>query len=443
MQLQPIQKSLLPYKKGVNLSLDGRLIKNGQFIYDFNAGYASTVVSINDGVVFQTGFEAGYGHFIILKTELSPGVFAYDKYSGILDYSLTLKVGDSVKSGSTLGKQDNTLRLERFGNFNSATNRPDSYLQIDFAEVDENTIASRVTNFESNNNPTIITSPSNSAFAGVDKNDIVWLNENGAMVGWNNGRIEQSISLNWFSQNEEVLGKGQLYSNNFEQIVTRDKFTNMVKVYDGGNSSQGRQIFNIGSEWEFETILKSNSSPDRIVWRHKYNNSVNTTDFQGNQVVGGSYLGTLDQSWKFVAKIDADGNGIEGFQIENTNGLTAIWEDGLMSKAYITGRNSSTQDIVAGGDFNGDGRGDSIRLDRANMNYQILGGGNANNVLYNGYLWGGEQILGVADINNDGRADLLTRDSGNNVFASMAGQANDKQWLAQVGTEWDVVNEVN
>jgi hypothetical protein len=437
MQLQPIKQALLPFGSGARVFLDGttfnRSRQSGRYTYRFDAATGTSVKSIQNGTVVAIGNDA-QGDYVLVKVELSPGIYAYDKYSGLTNPYAYSVIGEVVQTGDQLGNHGDTLTVERYSTYYPLTGLVDtrSSLLIDFQEINEDAIGNDISSYNSSN-----------FLDGATKNDITWINRNGALNYWDNGRLSGGGNVAWLSPGQEVLGKGELYGNGLEQILVRNNFTNEVKIYDGGLQARGVTIGHYGQEWQFGAILSNDSGPDRIAWKHEPSNQVWTTDFNGKQITGGTYLGGYGDDWKIVATVDGDRNGIQGLAFEHTSGLLAQWEDAKQSKLSITGVNSNSQDIVASGDFNGDNQDDTIRFDRNTREYQILKGGSQYDSYFGGILGQGEVVLGASDINNDGRSDLITRDGNNNVFANFSGQQSGREFLANVPGEWDMVNSVN
>jgi hypothetical protein len=96
--------------------------------------------------------------------------------------------------------------------------------------------------------------------------------------------------------------------------------------------------------------------------------------------------------------------------------------------------------VVGAGDLNGDGIGDLLAQDKANMLYRYYGKGDGtfgSRVRLFG-SWGGsyDVVVGAGDITGDGRADLVSRDSGGNVYRNSGDGKGSFGGRVKIATGW-------
>ncbi|MDQ0937252.1 hypothetical protein QFZ49_007227 [Streptomyces turgidiscabies] len=96
--------------------------------------------------------------------------------------------------------------------------------------------------------------------------------------------------------------------------------------------------------------------------------------------------------------------------------------------------------VLGAGDLNGDGIGDLLAQDTANILYRYYGTGNGTfgaraKVFSN---WGGSYnvIVGVGDITVDGKADLVSRDSAGNVWRNHGDGKGSFGARTRIATGW-------
>ncbi|MFD9000933.1 FG-GAP-like repeat-containing protein [Streptomyces sp. NPDC059582] len=112
----------------------------------------------------------------------------------------------------------------------------------------------------------------------------------------------------------------------------------------------------------------------------------------------------------------------------------------LSSRVRIATNWSAYKKIVGVGDFNGDGRGDLLALDKSNTLWRYDGNGSggfkSRVKLVAG--WGGSYnvIVGAGDITGDGKADIVARDTSGNVWRNPGNGKGSLGPRVRIATGW-------
>lgn len=169
----------------------------------------------------------------------------------------------------------------------------------------------------------------------------------------------------------------------------------------------------------------------RLIWRHETTGAVAQWYMDGNKQMSGAYLGpgmVSDLNWQVVASGDFNGDGDCDVIWQHTDGRLSAWL--MRGDILIDGRllvpNQVTDTnwrIVGAGDFDADQKPDLVWQHRTQgriavwlMNGTVLKSGLE---LVPGVVadlnW---KIFGVADMNQDGNADLLWRHETSGALAA-------------------------
>ncbi|SDW23965.1 Nucleoid-associated protein YgaU, contains BON and LysM domains [Lysobacter enzymogenes] len=155
-----------------------------------------------------------------------------------------------------------------------------------------------------------------------------------------------------------------------------------------------------------------------VLWRNAVGGEIYIQLMNGDRIGKGGYSTTVaDQNWQVVALGDFDGDGRTDLYWRNkVTGYNDVWlMDGIARKAVATVYREADMNwtVVGAGDFNGDGRADLFWRNRANgQNYvqfmsgtSVLAGSGQTTAVPDLPF----QVVAIGDFNGDGRSDLYWR----------------------------------
>jgi hypothetical protein len=255
-------------------------------------------------------------------------------------------------------------------------------------------------------------------FNGDGRDDVLWRNDNGALTNWlgqsNGGFV--SNDLNAFSNlptSWQVAGTGDFNSDGRDDIIWRrtdGAFTEWLGQANGGFVSNDVNAWSVlPTSWRVDGTGDFNGDGnDDILWRRS----------------DGAFTEWLGQ----------DNGGFISNDANAFHNLPNIWQ------------------VVGTGDFNGDNR-DDIAWRRDDGAFTVwLGQSNGGFVTNDANAWAAVptswQVVATGDYNGDGRDDIAWRNS-NGTFTDWLGQANggfisnDANALTVLTTAWHVQGQDN
>ena len=169
-------------------------------------------------------------------------------------------------------------------------------------------------------------------------------------------------------------------------------------------------------------VIWQNASGVVAMWNYGANNS--RTDYSVSQtgVAGAHLIGT--SAW-----LDINGDGHNDMLWDGPNGALTAWIwNGTDAVSYTSEQIATTSNVVAVGDFDGDGRTDVLNLSDS-QTFTIWDNLGANShdtfgsLIVNSAVW---NVAGVGDFNADTKADIVWRNAVTNdvvIFQSQPGQS--------------------
>ena len=203
----------------------------------------------------------------------------------------------------------------------------------------------------------------------------------------------------------------------------------------------------------------------------KLNGDANVDILWKNDALGGALASTLVSAnglgfasahwlsmpgvgWSYAATGDFDGDGRADSLWREANGHIAVMftaADGTTNAgAYWFSKPGTGWELVDVGDFNGDGRADTAwqnaSFGGAIATFITRSSVTAGGVNADGYWWGlpgeGWHYAGVADANGDGRDDILFEAAGGDAAVMLAGASGAPSGATYIGTpgsDWHLV----
>lgn len=251
-------------------------------------------------------------------------------------------------------------------------------------------------------------------FNGDGRSDILWRSDTGQTTNWlsantgafaANGNFSTMVATNW-----SVIATGDFNGDNKDDILWRDnsgQLTNWLASANGAftaNSANMSQF--VALDWHV----------------------VGAGDFNGD--------GRDDILWRNDAGLLSNwlGTATGGFTANNANATFSV---------------ATNWNVVATGDFNGDGRDDILWRDNGGQLTDWLGSLNGgftqNSANFSQFVATNWSVAGTGDFNGDGKDDILWRNSsgqltdwlGNSTGGFTANSANMSQL---VSTAWHVAD---
>ena len=209
-----------------------------------------------------------------------------------------------------------------------------------------------------------------------------------------------------------------------------------VQLLDGRAAVGGGAIANnpFDNNWNIATAGDFNGDGKAdLLWRNASNGLVEIQFLNGNNAIGGGILinNPFDPSWNIVASGDFNGDGKADLAWQRPS-------DGLVEIEMINGTNNAGGGVISNnpfdaswavktaGDFNGDGRADLVwqRAGDGLTEIQFLNGNSAigGGAIANSPFDANWQVVGTGNFNLDGTADL--------VYRNLSGTITEVQFLA-------------
>jgi hypothetical protein len=303
-------------------------------------------------------------------------------------------------------------------------------------------------------------------FNGDHRDDILWRSDTGALSNWlgqaNGGFfINDANALSFVGGNYwQIVGVGDFNGDARHDILWRNSdgmISNWLGTLAGGFViNDANAAYDLDAGWQVVGIGNFlTSQRDELLLRDAAGHLqlLGTTSAGGFQAVAMS-PSNATTDWQVIGTADFNGDGLGDILWRRNDGLFSNWlnvgggawqPNDAAAQAFV----ATEWDIVATGDFNGDGRDDILWRSSSGALSNWLarpdGGfeGNDQNALVDVPIaW---QVAGVGDFNGDGRDDILWRHGDTGMLSDWLGQntggflINDQNAAANVPLEWAVM----
>jgi Ca2+-binding RTX toxin-like protein len=299
-------------------------------------------------------------------------------------------------------------------------------------------------------------------FNGDGRSDLLWQKNDGTITDWlgtaNGGMTDNSA--NFFANAGDgwhIIATGDFNGDRRSDILwqkTDGTTTNWLGTASGGMTDNSSHFFaNAGAGWQIVGTGDFNGDGrDDILWR-KADGTI--TDWLGTASGGMSDNNTnlfanAGAGWQVIATADFNGDGRDDILWQKADGTTTNWlgtaKGGMADNSANFFANAGTGwQIVATGDFNGDGRDDIVwqKADGSTTNWlgTATGGMTDNSANFFVNAGVGWHIVGTGDFNGDNRDDILWQKADGtttNWLGTVSGGMidNSAHFFANAGTGW-------
>lgn len=261
-----------------------------------------------------------------------------------------------------------------------------------------------------------------------------WLGRaNGGFIG-NFANVDGQAGTDW-----HIVGTGDFNGDTRDDILWRNddgSVTDWLGQSNGGFVSNFANAFGqVDNSWQVAGSGDFNGDGrDDVLW---HSNTGRVTNWLGQ--TNGGFIGNFGNAdgqagtdWHIVGVGDFNGDGRDDILWRNDDGSVTDWlaqpNGGFASNfANAFGQVDNTWQIVGVGDFNGDGRDDVLWYSNTGRVTNWLGQSNGgfigNFVNADGQVGTDWQVVAVGDYNGDGRDDVLWRNDDGSV-TNWLGQPN-------------------
>ena len=257
----------------------------------------------------------------------------------------------------------------------------------------------------------------------------------------------------------QVAGTGDFNGDGRDDILWRSvdgRVTNWLGTATGGFTDNAANALNgVTLDWQVAGVGDFNGDGrDDILWR---NNDGRITDWLGTANGGytpnaANFSTSVSAAWQVLATGDFNGDGKDDIMWRSTDGRITNWlggSTGGFTDNVANAYNGVSLDWhVAGvGDFNGDGRDDILwRNDDGRITDWLSkanGGYSPNATNFNASLAAAWQVESIGDFNGDGRDDILFRHTNGSItdwLGTATGAFTDNMSNSYTGvdTQWHV-----
>jgi hypothetical protein len=234
-----------------------------------------------------------------------------------------------------------------------------------------------------------------------------------------------AIANSPFDAGWRAVASGDVNGDGRADLVYRrvsDGFTE-IQLLNGMQGIGGGAIDNnpFDGSWQIAATGDFNGDGKAdLAWRHAGDGLLEVQFLNGAAATGGGMVANnpFDLSWNLVATGDFNGDGAADLvwrhgsdglvEIQYLNGNAATGGGTIADNPFDAGWN-----VVAAGDFLGNGHADLVwqRASDGLVEIQYLNGNSAagGGVIQNNPFGAGWQVVGAADFNGDGKSDLVYR----------------------------------
>ncbi len=300
-------------------------------------------------------------------------------------------------------------------------------------------------------------------FNGDGRSDILWRDQNGQLTNWlstpsgaftaNGANAYANVSTDW-----DVAGTGDFNADGHEDILWRNDnglLTNWLANGTGGYNTNTAATVSVSPDWNVIGIADFNGDGNSdILWRQ---NTGQLTDWLGTDNGGftpnsGNYTEHVATNWSVIATGDFNGDGMGDLLWRETGGHMTNWlgePDGgfAQNSPNFSEFVVNNWNVIATGDFNGDGIDDLLWREDGGHMTNWLGSSSGdfvqNSAQFSEFVMPNWQVVSTGDFNGDGIDDLLWREDGGhmtNWLGTVSGDFvhNSGNFSQFVSTDWHV-----
>ena len=297
----------------------------------------------------------------------------------------------------------------------------------------------------------VLNSVINEDFNADGKSDILWRNDNGAVLVWtmdgaaiSGSAAPASVSADW----KIAEGSGDYNGDGKGDILWRNDNGNVLNwTMNGSTIASSASVASVPLDWKIADGAGDYNGDGKsdILWRND-NGAVLTWIMNGSAILSTAALPSVPTDWKIADGAgDYNGDGKSDILWRNDNGNVLSWTmDGntVVSATALASVPTDWKIADGTGDYNADGKSDILwRNDNGNTLIWLMNGAtitSAAAVASVGLDW--KIADGSSDYNGDGKSDILWRnDNGNVLEWLMDGAAiSSAASVASVPVDWHI-----
>jgi FG-GAP-like repeat len=284
------------------------------------------------------------------------------------------------------------------------------------------------------------------------------------MLGQANGGFvnNDASAFNQVPTNWHIVGTGDFNGDSLVDVLWRDDSGTVGQWLGkaGGGFTIDANLVNVTTDWTIvDTADFNGDGKADILWRNA-NGTIGDwlSNGSGGWTVNNASLAGVPTDWHVAGVGDFNGDGKSDILWRNDNGLVGDWLGNANGTFTDNSANSlvavpTDWHIVGVGDFNGDARTDILWRNDNGQFGDWLGNGNggftdnsANSLVGVPTNW---QVVAVGDYNGDGIDDVLWRDSNNGQTGDWLGGTNGgftinaSNSLVAIDTHWHIEHSPN
>jgi hypothetical protein len=303
-------------------------------------------------------------------------------------------------------------------------------------------------------------------FNGDGQSDILWRDNNGQLTNWlstTNGAFTANgqnsfanVTTDW-----HVAATGDFNGDGREDLLWRNDnglMTDWLANHSGGYNTNSAATIGVGTDWTIASVADFNGDGiSDILWRQ---DTGQLTDWLGTgngsfTPNGSTYSEHVATNWNVIATGDFNGDGVNDILWRENGGQLTDWL-GQPNGSFLQNSPNFSEfvvtnwNVIATGDFNGDGIDDILWRENGGQLTDWLGtstgGFTQNSAHFSELVATNWQVVSTGDYNGDGIDDILWRDTNTGQMTDWLGNSNggfaqnSAHFSELVATNWHVVS---